>query len=122
MTGRVAVITTVLLLSCRGLFSDPNRIIALQMDSPAQDLTVGDTVSLQATAITANGDAVPEAPVFWAVLDTGQVGFTLDTASGFVPAMAAGNGRVQARVENLRSDPLTITVTDTTTGTPATAH
>ncbi|MBI3081352.1 MAG: hypothetical protein HYY94_00260, partial [Gemmatimonadetes bacterium] len=40
----------------------------------------------------------------------GTVGIALDTATGTVMAQAPGDWRVQARVEDIRSDPVTITV------------
>ena len=73
---------------------------------------VGDTIRLVATAINAAGNPVADAVVTWAILDvdSGQVGFTIDSTSGLVQGVSEGGGRVQARVENLRSDPITVTV------------
>lgn len=82
----------------------------------AFSVAVGDTVRLTARALNTHGAAVPGAVITWVVIDTGTVGFTLDGATGLVRGTTPGGGRVQARVENLRSDPLRITVTAPTPG------
>ena len=51
------------------------------------------------------------APVVWAILDTGLVGFSLDT-TGLVIGIEPDTGRVQASIEAIRSEPITVTVTD----------
>ncbi len=73
---------------------------------------VGDTIHLAAQAVSAAGEFVADAEIFWAIIDadSGQIGFTLDTATGIVSGVQAGSGRVQARVETIRSSPITITV------------
>ena len=102
-----------LALGCTPTASGPNDVIAIEIRSPSSiPLVVGDTITLQAVALTTNGSEASEVQILWAILDvdTGQVGFTLDSLSGLVQAQSAGGARVQARVENLRADPLTITV------------
>jgi hypothetical protein len=96
---------------CQGLVLDPAQVIALELSAPPASLVVGDTVRLAARALNAQGDEVPGAAIRWAVVDTGLVGFTIDSVGGLVTAVEPGSGRVQARVENLRSDPVRITVT-----------
>ena len=97
---------------CKLLLGDPDRIIALEIVGPVTyTVPVNDTLQLRARARSANCDTVPGAVITWAVLDTGAVGIALDTATGQVIAQAAGSWRVQASVEDLRSDPITITVT-----------
>lgn len=71
----------------------------------------GDTLRLTARAVDASGAVVPDAPIVWELVDTGQVGFTIDSATGLVEALAPGSGRVQARVETLTSGRILVTVT-----------
>ncbi len=73
-----------------------------------------DTLQLVARAISASGDTVPDVEIVWQLLDvdSGQVGFTLDTATGLVAATHPGSGRVRPRAEELVFDPpIVITVT-----------
>ncbi len=97
---------------CTLLTSDFDRIIALQIDPEDRTVVVGDTIHLAAQAVTAAGKFVADAEIFWAIIDadSGQIGFTLDTATGIVSGLQPGSGRVQARVEEIRSNPITITV------------
>lgn len=109
---KLAAATALLLLGCASLFGDLNRVIALEIvGGTAHTIQVGDSLRLVARAVTAAGDTVPGAVIAWAVLDTGVVGFTLEPATGLVIGTTAGKGRVQARHEELRSDPIRITVT-----------
>ena len=86
--------------------------MAIEIVGPtARTLEEGDTLRLDARAITAGGDVVPDAQIYWAVVDTGPVGFALDTATGLVTGTAPGTGRVQPRVEELRLGVVTIPVT-----------
>jgi hypothetical protein len=82
------------------------------VDPENRTMVVGDTLQLEAQAISAAGETVAEAEVFWAIIDvdSGQIGFTLDTLTGLVAAHQPGSGQVQARVENIRSNPISITV------------
>ncbi len=104
--------------ACAIISPDFDRIVALQVGSGAVTLTVGDTLLLEAQAINAAGDIVVDADIFWAIIDvdSGQLGFTLDTTTGTVVAIAVGSGRVQSRVADIRSDPITITVVEPVTG------
>ncbi len=97
---------------CTLLTSDFDRIIALQIDPEDRTVVVGDTIHLAAQAVNAAGEFVADAEIFWAIIDadSGQIGFTLDTATGIVSGLQPGSGRVQARVEEIRSNPITITV------------
>ena len=110
---RRAAALVLLAAGCKLLLGDPDRIIALEIVGPTRyELSVGDTLQLIARARAANGDAVAGAAISWAVLDTGIVGLTLDSATGRVVAEAAGHWRLQARVEEIRSDSLPITVVE----------
>lgn len=108
---RLPAATAVLVLGCTSLFGDLDRVIALEIvGGTAHTIAVGDSLYLVARPVTAGGDTVPGAAIAWAVLDTGVVGFTLEP-TGLVIGTAAGQGRVQASYEELRSDPIRITVT-----------
>ena len=80
--------------------------------SQEQTVVEGDTLLLRARAINAAGDTVPDAAIVWELLevDTGQVGFTLDTLTGLVTARSPGSGRVRARVGTLASGVITVIV------------
>ena len=91
---------------------DLDRIVAIQVEPANRTVEVGSTLQLEARAISGAGETVADAEVFWAIIDvdSGQIGFTLDTATGLISAHEIGEGRVQARVGNIRSNPITITV------------
>lgn len=103
-------------LACSEVAGDFDRVIAIQLPLPlVASVEEGDTTTLQAQALSASGEIVPDAQIVWAIIDvdSGQIGFTIDTASGLIRGTHPGSGRVQARLENenLRSDPLLVTVT-----------
>ena len=108
-TARAALFTTAT-AACSILSPDFNRVVALQVEPEDRTVAVGDTIRLEAQAVNAGGEIVSQADVFWAVIDTGEIGFTVDTTTGEVAGLQPGSGRVQARVEDIRSDPITITV------------
>ena len=97
-------------MACRELTLNPDRTIALEIANLTPKVEEGDTLRLTARALNAAGNVVPGAAVTWAVLDTGRIAFALDP-SGLVTGTFAGNNKVQARLEDLRSDPVTVTVT-----------
>jgi hypothetical protein len=101
--------------ACDTLLGDPDRVIALELvGGTTRTLAVGETLQLVARAITASGDTLASAAIVWEVLDTGVVGFNLESASGLVTGVAPDTGRVQAAYENLRSDPVRIIVRSAT--------
>lgn len=109
-----AVAPATLVVACTTLLGDLDRIVAIELvGSRAPTVEEGDVLQLQARALRANGAVVPDAEIVWALLDvdSGQVGFTLDATTGLVAAVAPGKGRVQARVDNLTSGAITVTVT-----------
>jgi hypothetical protein len=124
-----------LVVGCKGIAGDSSRIIALEIVGPTSDtVQAGDTLHLHARALSAAGDTVAGAVIEWAVLDTGTVRIILDTAAGTVVPESVGTWRLQARVEEIRSDPvmlhvlpglaaaLKVSLPDTVTaGTPADA-
>ena len=112
-----AIAGGLLALGCKLLLGDPDRIIAIEIVGPtAYSVPVGDTVHLRARARAANGQEVTGALIEWAVLDTGRVGIKLVSPQGPVIARDPGRWRVQAKVETIRSDPVTITVTSPPAG------
>lgn len=101
-------------LACTELTGDLGRVIAIELvGSRTPRVEEGDTLRLQARARRANGQAVPDAKIVWAILDvdSGQIGFTLDSVTGLISAMSPGTGRVQARIEQLATAPIIVTVT-----------
>ena len=102
----------VLLAGCGVASPDFDRIVAMQIESGDQSIVVGDTVQLVARAVNAAGDVVDSIAIGWQIVDvdSGQIGFTLDTASGIIAGTHPGAGRVQASLADLRSNPITITV------------
>lgn len=105
LTGLVAF-----LLGCGNLLTDLDRIIALELRNLQVSVEEADTIRLSAVALDARGDTV-DVPITWAVIDTGRVGFVLDTATGLITGTGPGTGRVIARSANLRSGEVVVTVT-----------
>lgn len=84
-------------------------MIALQVfvpDSGAVELN--DTLLPRARALNGRGDSV-SATIIWAALDTAVV-TVLDSTTGATRGDSVAEGRIQARVGNLRSSPLPIRV------------
>ena len=69
---------------------------------------MGDTLLPRARPLNSHGDSVGGV-VTWAALDT-ALAAVLDPATGATLGKAAGNPRIQARVGNLRSDPVVLVV------------
>ncbi len=108
---RRAAAVALLVVGCKLLVGDPDRIIALEIVGPTSDtVQAGDTLRLRARARTANGDTAIGAVIEWAVLDTGTVRIQLDAQSGTLIPESTGTWHLQAKVEEIRSDPVTITV------------
>ena len=101
-----------ILAGCKQITGDLDRVIALEIGDFARDVEVGDTLRLMAQALTASGNVAPDAEIVWALLDvdSGPTVLELDPAGVAVGAFP-GMQRVQARIEELRSDPIGITVT-----------
>ena len=99
-------------MGCSEILGDPNRIVAIEVIGPAMPtVAVGNTITLEARALNARGAVVPDAPLLWEILDTGQVGITLDASTGMITATAEGTWRVRARVDDLASPPIAVIVT-----------
>lgn len=101
----------VLALACSPITGDFDRVVSIEyVGTTSPSLEEGDTLRLHARAISAKGEIVEDAEIHWAVLDTGEVGFTIGAESGLISAYAPASGRVQASVENLRTGAITVTV------------
>jgi hypothetical protein len=84
-------------------------VIALEVAVPDSGaVEIGDTLRPRARALNGRGDSVA-AEIVWASLDTATVVFP-DSLQGRVLGKQQGVGRIQARVGNLRSSPLTVRV------------
>ena len=95
--------------ACGKLGTDLNAIVALDVSLPDSGrVEVGDTLVPRARALDGHGDSVA-AMIVWARLDTTvQV---VDSFTGATVGLVGGQtGRLQARVGNLRSNPLTLNV------------
>jgi hypothetical protein len=101
-----------LTLACGNLAGgDLDRTIAIDiLGSLTPELEEGDSLQLQARAVDARGDSVPDAVIIWAIVDTGDVGFTVDTSTGLIVASHPGTGRVVARTQGIRSGVLQVIV------------
>lgn len=71
-------------------------------------MEIDDTLQPRARALNGRGDSVA-ATIVWGALDTALVTM-LDSTTGATLGKALGVGRIQARVGNLRSNPLSIRV------------
>ncbi|MDH4043858.1 MAG: hypothetical protein OEY20_16365 [Gemmatimonadota bacterium] len=103
-----------LLAGCTAITGDFSNVVAIQYTGPLTPrVAEGDTLTLTAVALDANGNQLPEVPILWRVLEpeTVQVGFTLDSLTGLVTGLYAGAGRVRADADGIRTGLLTVTVT-----------
>ncbi len=103
---------TALIAGCGVLNPDFDSVIGLEVEADQLTIMVGDSAQLVARAVNGAGEVVTEAMILWSIVDvdSGQIGFTLDTATGVVSGERAGAGRVQARVDDIRSEPILVTV------------
>ena len=92
--------------ACGTLGPDLDQVVAIEVsvDSVVEEL---DTLRPHARALDGRGDSVA-ALIYWASLDTNLT--VLDSATGLTVGTRPGNGRLQARAGNLRSNPLVIRV------------
>jgi hypothetical protein len=95
--------------ACHEITLNPDHVVALEVVNSAPTVAAGDTLRLSARALNASGQTVTTAVVTWTTVDTGVVAFQLDP-SGLVTGTTPGTGRVEAVADNLRSDPITVTV------------
>lgn len=105
----VSPLCLAVLLACSQLGIDLDQIVALEVFLPDSGIiTVGDTLQPRGRALNGRGDSVA-AEISWSSLDTAVIA-VVDTATGRAYGKAAGTGRLQARVETLRSNPLPVIV------------
>jgi hypothetical protein len=105
--ARPLLVALVLALACT-LGPDLDRIIAIEVVLPDSGrVAVGDTLYPHARALDGRGDSVA-AEVRWSALDTAIIG--VDSVTGATVGKAPGTGRLQARVESLRSNPQPVLV------------
>ena len=119
MRSRAAApVVTALIAGCGVLNPDFDSVIGLEVEADQLTIMVGDSAQLVAHAVNGAGDVVTEAVILWFIVDvdSGQIGFTLDTATGVVSGERAGAGRVQARVDDIRSESILVTVVADSTG------
>lgn len=107
--SRAAVAAVMLGAACTRLGIDLDQIVAIEVRFPDSAVVEeGDTIMPWARPIDGRGDSVAAA-VYWATLDTAQL-TVLDSASGATLGKKSGSGRLQARVGNLRSNPVPVAV------------
>jgi hypothetical protein len=93
---------------CRALTPDFNAVIAIEVTLPDSGrVEVADTIRPHAVALDGRGDSTA-ADFVWIALDTTIA--VVDSSTGATVGMVPGTGRLQARVGNLRSNPVTVTV------------
>lgn len=86
-----------------------DAVIALEVTLPyGGQVEIGDTLVPSARALNGHGDSVT-ADIFWVALDTAFI-TVLDTTTGATRGDSLGTGRLQARVDLLRSNPVPVTV------------
>lgn len=98
-----------MLWGCSNLGTDLNQVVAIEVSLPyGGNVELGDTIVPAARALDGRGDSVA-ATIYWTNLDTAHV-ILQDSTTGATVGKALGSGAIQARVGNLRSNPLAITV------------
>jgi hypothetical protein len=86
-----------------------NQVVAIEVSLPnGGSVELGDTIFPAARALDGRGDSVA-ATIYWTSLDTAHV-TVLDSTTGATLGRTNGGGAIQARVGNLRSNALAITV------------
>lgn len=97
-----------LALGCGNLGEGEGGVVALELRLPdPQAVEPGDTIQLLARALNSSGDSV-EANIVWVTPDTAIL--SVDSSGRLTADSTEGQGRVQARVGNLRSELANFTV------------
>ncbi len=104
------------MLGCSAITGNFGNVVAIQYQgSLTPSIEEGDTLRLTAVALDIDGNPLADVPVVWQllVLDTTVVGFTLDTLTGLITAVAPGGPwSVQGSADGLRmSSPVRVRVT-----------
>ena len=98
-----------MLWGCSSLSPDFNQVVALEASLPFNgSVELGDTLVPSGRALDGRGDSVA-ATIYWTSLDTAHV-TVLDSTTGATLGKTVGAGAIQARTNNLHSNPLAITV------------
>ncbi|HEU4586064.1 MAG TPA: hypothetical protein VFR95_09955 [Gemmatimonadaceae bacterium] len=119
---RLAAVSAVMgaagVLACTKVNTGPTVPVAIETFAPPlPSVVVGDTMRdtagnvapLRATVYNADGNPIPDAPIHFLALDSLHR-IMLDTVTGIVVGRDTGQARVIARVGNLESQPIPITV------------
>lgn len=97
------------LWGCTNLGTDLNQVVAIEVTLPyGGNVELADTLFPGSRALDGRGDSVA-ATIYWTSLDTAHV-TVLDSTTGATLGKALGTGQIQARVGNLHSNPVAITV------------
>jgi hypothetical protein len=99
--------------ACGNIAGDLRGVIAIDVVIPdSARVERNDTIIPTAVALDGNGDTVSGVTVYWSSLDTAGAGILqlADSTTGRFVALAPGTSQIQARVGNLRSNPLAVTV------------
>lgn len=95
------------LLACK--INPDDQVVAIEVTLPdSARVEVADSFFPSARGLNGNGDSVA-ATIFWSSLDTAIIE-VLDSATGVSLGKKIGTGRLQARVEQLRSSPQPVQV------------
>jgi len=101
----------ILAVACSELTGNLHRTIAIEIQGAAtRSVEEADTLQMTARAIDASGEVVAVAAIAWEVISAPPVGLTLDSLTGFIQAVSPDTVRIQARVDNLTTGPVTIRV------------
>lgn len=102
------MVVLIVAAACRALTPDFNAVIAIEVTLPDSGrVEAGDTLHPHARALDGRGDSTA-ADIVWSALDTSID--VVDPSTGATVGLVPGTGRLQARVGNLRSNPVTVTV------------
>ncbi len=98
-----------MLCGCSSLSPDFSQVVAIEVSLPyGGNVELRDTLRPSARALNGRGDSVA-ATIYWRAIDTALV-TVLDTTTGATLGKAVGTGQIQARVGNLHSNPIVITI------------
>lgn len=95
------------MLACK--INPDDQVVAIEVTLPdSARVEVTDSFFPSARGLNGNGDSIA-ATIFWASLDTAIIQ-VLDSTTGVSLGKAVGTGRLQARVDELRSSPQPVQV------------
>lgn len=98
----------ILAAACKGLTGGETDPVAIEFVAPPESIAVGETTAVNVRVLNRSGDSIPGAAWVLVSLDT-TIG--VDTARRAAIGLVAGTGRIQARTDNLPSEPFRIVVT-----------